>query len=83
MLAAMKEITVNAEWHGGSEVWVATSDDIWGLAAQAADFEALKSKVLPMIKDLLELKHVEMHGPDVPVHFVARVTNTLHLRMVA
>ena len=79
----MKEITVNAEWHEDAKIWVATSDDVWGLAAQAADLESLRVKVLPMIADLVELNQVVLEGPDVPVHIVAKSTDTLHLKFVA
>ena len=79
----MKEITVQAEWHQDDKIWVATSEDIWGLAAQAPDLETLKSKVLPMIEDLIELNHVDVQGTDILVHFVAKSTKTLRLKSVA
>ncbi len=79
----MKEITVNVEWHEDAKIWVATSDDIWGLAAQAADLESLRAKVLPMIADLVELNKVDLEGPDVPINIVAKSTATLHLKSVA
>jgi Domain of unknown function (DUF1902) len=79
----MEKITVNAEWHDAEGVWIATSDDIWGLAAQAPDLEKLKKKVLPMIADLIELNKVEIVGPSVPIHFVAHSTNILSLEDVA
>ena len=79
----MKEITVQAEWHQAEKIWIATSEDIWGLAAQAPDLDTLKSKVLPMIEDLIELNHVDVQGTDIPVHFVAKSTKTLRLKSVA
>ena len=79
----MKEITVQAEWHQDDKIWVATSEDIWGLAAQAPDLETLKSKVLPMIEDLIELNHVDVQGTDILVHFVEKSTKTLRLKSVA
>ena len=79
----MKEITIQAEWHQDAGVWVATSNDIWGLAAQAADLDTLKVKVLPMIEDLIELNRVEVQGPDISVHFVFKSTQTLRLKSVA
>ena len=82
MLIPMKEITVQAEWHQDARIWTATSEDVWGLAAQAPDLETLKAKVLPMIADLLELNHVEVQSTDIPIHFVAKSTNTLHLTPV-
>ena len=79
----MKEITVQAEWHQDDKIWIATSEDIWGLAAQAPDLDTLKSKVLPMIEDLIELNRVDVQGTDIPVHFVAKSTKTLRLKSVA
>jgi Domain of unknown function (DUF1902) len=79
----MKEITVNAEWHEDAKVWVATSEDIWGLAAQAADIETLRAKILPMIADLIELNQVAVHGPEIPVNIIARTTDRLSLKSVA
>jgi cytidylate kinase len=79
----MKEITVNAEWHEDAKVWVATSNDIWGLAAQAANLESLRAKVLPMIADLVELNNIAVEGQDVSVHIVANLTATLRLKSVA
>jgi hypothetical protein len=79
----MKEITVNAEWHDDAKIWIATSEDIWGLSAQAPNLEILRAKILPMIADLVELNNVELDGPDVPIHIVAKSTATLHLKSVA
>jgi Domain of unknown function (DUF1902) len=79
----MKEINVTAEWHDEAKVWIATSEDIWGLAAQAADFETLRKKVLPMIEDLVELNKVPLEGVNIPIHFIAKSTSTLMLKSVA
>jgi Domain of unknown function (DUF1902) len=79
----MDAITVNAEWHEKDNVWIATSDDIWGLAAQAPDLQALKLKVLPMIADLVELNSVPVSLREITVHFVARSSNILELTSAA
>lgn len=79
----MDKITVNLEWHEDAAVWVATSEDIWGLAAQSNDLETLKRKVLPMISDLIELNKVEVAKPSVPIHFIAHSTQLLRLENVA
>jgi Domain of unknown function (DUF1902) len=81
--APMKEITVNAEWYPDAGAWVATSEDIRGLVAQAPDLETLKRKVLPMIEDLVELNKVPIDFPDVPIHFISKETNALRLKSVA
>jgi hypothetical protein len=79
----MDVITVNAEWHEDAKVWVATSDDIWGLAAQAPDFESLKKKVLPMIEDLIEVNQVPVSTGEITIHFFARSVDTLKLTTAA
>jgi hypothetical protein len=79
----MDKITVNVEWHEDAGLWVATSDDIWGLAAQSTDLDMLKKKVLPMIVDLIELNKVEVATPSVPIHFIAHSTQMLSLENVA
>ncbi len=79
----MDKITVNVHWHDEPAVWVATSEDIWGLAAQAHDLETLQRKVMPMISDLIELNKVAIDGSTVQVHFVAHSTNVLELKHVA
>ncbi|MCU0567545.1 MAG: DUF1902 domain-containing protein [Oculatellaceae cyanobacterium Prado106] len=44
---------VSAFWDEEAEVWVATSDDIPGLATEAGTLEALSQKLHHMIPDLL------------------------------
>lgn len=51
----MNSILVKAEWDAEASVWVATSDDVAGLAAEAPTLEKLRQKMLPMISDLIEL----------------------------
>ena len=45
---------VKAEWDPEAEVWVATSDDVLGLVAEAQDIESLREKVEVLIPELLE-----------------------------
>ena len=45
---------VNAEWDGEAEVWVASSEDVPGLATGAGTFEALIEKLKVVIPELLE-----------------------------
>ncbi|MBX3025780.1 DUF1902 domain-containing protein [bacterium] len=47
--------TVTAEWDAEAGVWVATSDDVPGLATGADTFEALAEKLRVMVPELLEL----------------------------
>jgi hypothetical protein len=67
-------IIVRAQWDEEAQVWVATSTDIDGLATEAPTIEALRSKVLVMIGELLELNHEHSDLPEIPVHFMAEQT---------
>jgi len=46
---------VSAFWDSEAEVWVATSDDVPGLATEAETVELLLAKLRIMIPELLEL----------------------------
>ena len=50
-----KPLFVRAEWDDEAGVWVATSDDVPGLATEADTMEGLISKLRAMIPELLEL----------------------------
>ena len=45
---------VQADWDHETGVWVATSDDVPGLATEATTIEALAEKLQTMIPELLE-----------------------------
>ena len=45
---------VRAEWDGEAEVWVASSDDVPGLATGAETLEALIDKLKIVIPELLK-----------------------------
>jgi hypothetical protein len=45
---------VSAFWDTEAKVWVATSDDVPGLATEARDVDALIKKLRVMIPELLE-----------------------------
>ncbi len=45
---------VDADWDPEAGVWVATSDDVPGLATEAPTVEALAEKLRVMIPELLE-----------------------------
>ena len=50
----MKSLFVRAEWDEEACVWVATSDDVPGLATEAETTEALMDKLKVMIPGLME-----------------------------
>jgi hypothetical protein len=49
---------VQVTWDPDAEMWVADSDDIPGLAAEAADDKALWTKLESLIPELLALNRV-------------------------
>ncbi len=50
-----KPLFVRAEWDEEANVWVATSDDVAGLATEADTFEGLVGKLKIIIPELMEL----------------------------
>ena len=61
------QIVVCAEWDDEAGVWVATSEDIQGLALEAPTLEGLKERVLPAIQDLIEVNGLESDLAEIPV----------------
>jgi predicted RNase H-like HicB family nuclease len=51
---------VDADWDPEAEVWVATSDDLPGLATEAPTLEALAEKLKTLIPELLTDNHQEL-----------------------
>tara|TARA_R110002110_G_scaffold111137_2_gene276801 strand:- start:1321 stop:1578 length:258 start_codon:yes stop_codon:yes gene_type:complete len=52
---------INAVWDDEAKVWTATSEDVPGLATEAATQEDLLRKLRVMVPELLELNGL---GPD-------------------
>ncbi len=51
----MNALFIRAEWDDAAEVWVATSDDVPGLATEADTAEALQVKLRTLIPELSEV----------------------------
>ena len=68
-------IIVRADWDDAAGVWVATSADIDGLVTEAPTLEALRTKVLVMVPELMELNGEQSDLPEIPVHIVAQQTS--------
>ena len=49
---------VEATWDSEAQVWVATSEDVPGLATEANTPEILTNKLRQMIPELMRLNHV-------------------------
>ena len=53
--AMLKPYYVHAQWDSDAQVWVASSDEVPGLATEADTIEALVQKLKFLIPELLEL----------------------------
>ena len=51
---ATKPLFIRAEWDDEAQVWVATSDDVPGLATEEETIEALIQKLKVIIPELME-----------------------------
>lgn len=68
----MSPYHIKAEWDGEAEVWVASSEDVPGLATGADTFEALVEKLKIVIPELLEENGLLATGTaDVPFEITA------------
>lgn len=68
---------VQANWDPQASVWVAESDDVPGLAAEAASLEVLRPKLLAMISDLIEENDMKVDGEEIAIHVVAHSSDKL------
>ncbi len=59
---AARIYTVRADWDAEAEVWVAFSDEVPGLATEAATLEALTEKLRTLVPELLEANQSEIGG---------------------
>ena len=66
-----KPLFVRAEWDEEAKVWVATSDDVPGLATEAVTMEALTEKLKVMIPELLMANNV-LFQDEVPFEILTR-----------
>jgi predicted RNase H-like HicB family nuclease len=72
-----KVLFIRAEWDAEAEVWVATSDDVPGLATEADTIEALSSKLEIMVPELLDANGYP-DGPEVSFELLARKFSVAH-----
>jgi hypothetical protein len=62
----MRPLKINAKWDNEASVWVATSDDVIGLAIEASTMDALIERLKLIIPELIELNHQDMAGNELP-----------------
>jgi predicted RNase H-like HicB family nuclease len=61
-LKVPKTCHVHAQWDTEAKVWVATSGDVPGLAAEAATLDELSAKLDDMVPELLQLNEgINLH----------------------
>jgi predicted RNase H-like HicB family nuclease len=66
-----KPLFVHAEWDEEARVWVATSDDVPGLATEESTIEGLIEKLKVMIPELLEANGETVEA-EVPFEVLTR-----------
>lgn len=65
-------INIVARYDSDAKVWVASSDDVAGLHAEAADFDELKEIVKDLVPALLFDQDENVDSPtEIPVHLTA------------
>ena len=70
-MSTIKPFFIRAEWDNESLVWVASSDDVPGLATEAETVEYLIEKLRNMIPELLEANGLPL-DKDVPFEVLTR-----------
>ncbi len=63
---------IRVEWDSEARVWVATSDDVPGLATEDASLESLVEKLKAMIPELLEANGQTHSNIAVPFEIFTR-----------
>lgn len=66
-----KPLFILAEWDEDAKVWVATSDDVPGLATESVSMEKLIEKLKVLIPELLKANGLQGEF-DVPFEVLAR-----------
>jgi len=66
-----KPLFIRAEWDEEAMVWVATSEDVPGLATEAVTMEALVERLKVMIPELLMANNVSFQD-EVPFEILTR-----------
>ena len=68
----LNSIIVKATWDDQAKVWFAESTGILGLATEAATLEELRTKVLAIVPERIELNGVDSDLREIPVHIMAQ-----------
>jgi predicted RNase H-like HicB family nuclease len=76
VIIMFRPISVKAIWDSEAKVWVATSEDILGLATEADTIEALVARLNLIIPDLMEANGEVVD--EIPYHLISEVTSIAH-----
>ena len=68
---ALKPLFIRAEWDNEAQVWVASSEDVPGLATEEETIEGLIQKLKVIIPELLEANGAETNQ-DFPFELFSR-----------
>jgi hypothetical protein len=72
-----KMLVIQAQWDDQAKVWVATSDDVPGLATEAPTLELMTEKLQVMVPELLELNGGRL-ASSFPFEVLARRVSITH-----
>lgn len=78
----MTPLKIKAEWDDEASVWVATSQDMDGLAIEADTMDILIDRLKIVIPELMEANHKEPLNDDFPFMldgFLAHRTTSNHI----
>jgi predicted RNase H-like HicB family nuclease len=76
------EYTVQAWWDPEASVWVAESEDVPGLVTEAETLDALHSKLLVLVPELLEANEVVLPPNDGELPFSLTTHSSVARRAV-
>jgi hypothetical protein len=79
----VRECLVVAEWDPEAHVWVATSDDVPGLVAEADSEEHLVNKLKVLVPELLEMNAHLLGDSECSSEFVIHYNKDERVRMYA
>ena len=66
----MQPLTINAEWNNEATVWVATSQDVDGLAIEADTMDGLIERLKAVLQELTGFSDQSMPGNELPFMLV-------------
>ena len=72
-----KPLFIRAEWDEEAGVWVATSDDVPGLATEEENMERLIEKLKVLIPELLDANEIDGKH-EIPFELITRRFETVH-----